>query len=76
MKSTSPHCNFGISRALKKYAAAHLHHDDTLQITVHRGRMEVSTQVNQLFEATQVDSSNLSSSIQRLVANAFQFLDA
>jgi hypothetical protein len=38
--------------------------------------MEVSTQVNQLFEATQVDSSNLSSSIQRLVANAFQFLDA
>jgi hypothetical protein len=38
--------------------------------------MEVSTQVNQLFEAVQVDSSNLSISTQRLVANAFQFLDA
>jgi hypothetical protein len=38
--------------------------------------MEVSTQVNQLFETVQVDFSNLSSSIQRLVANAFQFLDA
>jgi hypothetical protein len=49
-KSASPHCNFGISRALAKWAAAHLHHDDTLQITVHRRGMQVSTQVNQLFE--------------------------
>jgi hypothetical protein len=72
-KSTSPHCNFGISRAITKWAAVHLHHDDTLQITVHRGRMEVSTQVDQLFETVQVDSSNLSSSIQRLVENDFQF---
>src|SRR5258707_524194 len=44
----------------------YVHHDDPLQIVVHRARMEISTQVNQVFETIQMNSSNVSTSAECL----------
>jgi hypothetical protein len=52
---------------LKQIWGKYLHHDYPLQIIVHRAGMKVSTQVNQVLQTVQMDFSNVSSSIERLV---------